>query len=88
VSQAYINSANQIILYFDTSMSPTAPSSVGIAGVSVYDAAIYNMSENVEFGKALYATLLSAQARGATVSVQMWGTYAGYMKMDRIMVYE
>jgi len=46
------------------------------------------MADNPDYAKSLYASMLSAQARGATVSVQLWGVSAGYMKMDRIWVYE
>jgi len=88
VYQAYINSSGQIIFYFDTGMDPNAPASVGISGVTVFNAAMYNMADNPDYAKALYASMLSAQARGATVSVQLWGTYAGYMKLDRIWVME
>jgi hypothetical protein len=86
--QVYINSGGEILLYFDTVMPSTAPSSVGIAGVSNFGATIYRMADNPDYAKALYASLLAAQARGATIQVQMWGTYAGYMKLDRIWVYE
>lgn len=85
---AYMNAYQQIILYFDTAMPPTAPGSVGITGVSVFDAAIYPTAENPDFAKALYASLLSAQARGATIQVQLWGTNAGYLKIDRIWVHQ
>lgn len=88
VVQAYINSGNQIILYFDTPMNLADPASVGISGVTVGNAASYNMSANVEFGKALYASLLAAQARGATIIVQMWGVSGGYLQIDRIWVNE
>ena len=88
VYQAYINSGGQIILYFDTAMPETAPGSVGIPGVTVFGATTFLMSENPDFGKAMYATLLAAQARGANVTVQMWGTSGGYMKMDRVWIYE
>jgi hypothetical protein len=88
VSQVYVNSSGNIILYFDTAMSASAPGSVGITGVSVYNAGIYNIPDNPDYAKMLYASLLSAQARGATVEVQLWGTYAGYLKLDRIWVNE
>lgn len=87
-SQVYINSSGQIILYFDTAMAASAPSSVGIAGVSVHTAAMYVLSENPDYAKLLYASLLTAQARGATISVQLWGVSGGYMKIDRIWVHE
>ena len=88
VSRVYVNSSNQIILYFDAAMSPTAPSSVGISGVSVFDSGIYNITDNPDYAKMLYASLLAAQARGAIVDIQLWGTSVGYMKLDRIWVNE
>ena len=86
--QVYVNSNGEIILYFDTAMPASAPTSVGITGVSVYGAALYRLSENPDYGKLLYASLLSAQARGATIIVQLWGVTGGYMKIDRIWVNE
>lgn len=88
VRLAYINSGGQILMYFDTDMPANAPSSVGISGVSSFSATSYLMSENPDYAKAMYATLLAAQARGATVEVQMWGTYGGYMKLDRVWIHE
>jgi hypothetical protein len=88
VSRLYVNSGGEILLYFDTAMPSTAASSVGIGGVSNFTATIYRMADNPDYAKAMYASLLAAQARGATVEVQMWGTYAGYMKLDRIWVQE
>ena len=44
VSRAYVNSSGNIILYFDTAMSASAPGSVGITGVSVFNAGIYNVA--------------------------------------------
>lgn len=86
--QVYINSGGEILLYFDTAMAANAPSSVGISGVSNFSATIYRMADNPDYAKAMYATLLAAQARGATIQVQMWGTYAGYMKLDRVWISE
>lgn len=88
VAQAYINAYNQILLYFDAPVSPASLSAAGITGVSSYGAAIYRVTDNPEYARALYATLLAAQARGATISVQLWGTHDGYLKMDRIWIYE
>jgi hypothetical protein len=88
VYAAYVNSGGEVLLYFDTAMPATAPSSVGIAGVSNFSAAIYRMSDSPDYAKSMYATLLAAQARGANVRIQMWGTYAGYMKLDRVWLYE
>lgn len=86
VSAAYVNSNNEVILYFDTPVAPNTLSAVGISGVSIYNATIYEPA-NLDFAKQLYASLLTAEARGATVSVQMSSTAQGYLQMDRIWVY-
>jgi hypothetical protein len=88
VAQAYINAYSEILMYFDTPANPADISAVGLTGVSNYQAARYHTVANPEFGKALYASLLSAQARGATVTVQMHSTGGGYLQIDRIWVNE
>jgi hypothetical protein len=88
VQRAYINAYQQVILYFDTPINTASATSVGITGVTVSDAAIYNMGANPEFGKALFAAMLTAQARGTTVSVQMHSASDGYLVIDRIWVNE
>ena len=52
------------------------------------NAATYNMATNREAGKMLFAAMLAAQARGATVEVQMMSVSGGYLVMDRIWVVE
>jgi hypothetical protein len=88
VARVYVNAWNQMILYFDTTFDPAIAGAVGISGVSINNAAIYNNAANPDFAKALLASLLSAQARGATVSVQMSASWGGYLLMDRIWVDE
>jgi hypothetical protein len=88
VQKAYINAYQQVILYFDTPMNTAEASAVGISGVTVDSAAVYNMGSNPDFGKSLFAAMLAAQARGATVSVQMSSASGGYLVMDRIWVNE
>jgi hypothetical protein len=88
VRQAYINAYQQVILYFDSTFNTADAAAVGISGVSVNSAAVYNMGTNPDFGKALFAAMLSAQARGATVSVQMSSSSGGYLLIDRIWVSE
>lgn len=88
VAQAYINAYSEILLYFDTAANPADVSAVGLTGVSNYHAARFHTVANPDFGKALYASLLSAQARGAIVTVQMHSTGGGYMQIDRIWVSE
>jgi len=88
VSQAYVNSNGEILMYFDTAMPANAPSSVGISGVTALTATLFRTSQNPDYAKMLYSSLLAAQARGATVIVQMWGVEGGYMKLDRIWVNE
>src|SRR5262249_32356713 len=77
-----------VILYFDTSFNTSIATSVGLTGVSINNAAMYNMQSNPDFGKSLFAALLAAQARGATISVQMSSVLDGYLVMDRIWVNE
>jgi hypothetical protein len=86
VQQAYVNSSGFIIVYFDTAFDLSAASSAGIPGVTVSNACGFQVSDNAEYAKMLYATALSAQARGATVSIQLWGTTQGYLKCDRIWI--
>lgn len=88
VEKLYVNIANQIIFNFDTPMDPSAPTSVGISGVQYHTAAIFRLADNMEFGKLLYASLLSAQARDTVIQVQMRGTYGGYLIVDRIWLLE
>ena len=86
VAGAYVNASNEVILYFDTPVAPTSLSAVGISGVSIYTAAIYEGAANPDFVKELYASLLWALARGSTVSVQMSSVSQGYLQMDRVWV--
>jgi hypothetical protein len=88
VFKVYVNAWDQIILYFDATFDPAIAGAVGISGVSINNAAIYNNAANPDFAKALFASLLSAQVRGATVSVQMSSSWGGYLLMDRIWVEE
>ncbi len=88
VSQAYINSSDQIILYFDAPVDPAQAASVGLTGVTVSGAALHNMSANKDAGKALFAAMLAAQARGAEVRIQMHSVQGGYLVFDRIWVLE
>jgi hypothetical protein len=88
VAQAYINAYGEILLYFDAPANPADVAAVGLTGVSNFNAARYHTVANPDFGKALYASLLSAQARGAIVTVQMHSTGGGYLQIDRIWVNE
>jgi hypothetical protein len=86
VQQAYVNSAGLIIIFFDTPFDLSAPASVGIPGVSVSNACAFVIAESPDYAKMLYASALTAQARGTTVSMQLWGTTQGYLRCDRILV--
>ncbi len=88
VSQAYINAHDQVMLYFDAPVDPTQAASVGLGGVTVTGAALYNMAGNKDFGKALFGAMLAAQARGAQVRIQMHSVQGGYLVFDRIWVQE
>ena len=86
VEQAYINEDGVILLYFDTALDLTSPSSVGITGVTRDAAAAYKFDDDPEYAKLLYASILSAQARGVNVAIQMRRVYSGYLVIDRIWV--
>jgi hypothetical protein len=88
VTRAYMNAYKEVIMYFDTAFPLSTPSSVGINGVTINNAGKYNMTTNPDFGKSLFAAMLAAQARGATVSVQFNGVIDGYLQIDRIWVSE
>lgn len=88
VARAYVNTSNTILLYFDTPLDLSQPSNVGISGITSTVAAAFPLSDNPEFGKMLYSTMLTAQARGARIVVQMRGRHGGYLKIDRIWIYE
>ena len=86
VSTVYVNDANQILLYFDTPLDLSLPSGVGITGVTQNFAAAYLISDNTEFAKMLYATMLSAQSQNVTIGIQMRGSTGGYLKIDRVWI--
>jgi hypothetical protein len=88
VVRAYINAYNQVILYFDAPVNPANAAAVGLTGVTVDNAAIYNTTANPEFARGLFASMLAAQARGATVTVQMFSVSSGYLVIDKIWVNE
>ena len=83
VSKIYVNATNMMLIYFDT---PINVSDTAIAGLTITNggAASFPVSENPEFAKMFYSTALSAQATNRNVSIQMHGTYGGYLKFDRI----
>ncbi len=88
VAKAYINVYGQVLLYYDTPLDLSEPASVGISGISSTAAAAFSLDENLEFGRSLYATLLSAQSRGAKITVQMRDRVGGYLRIDRIWIHE
>ncbi|MEM7765650.1 MAG: hypothetical protein AAF290_16410 [Pseudomonadota bacterium] len=87
-SKAYINDGNIILLYFDTKMDLAQPSGVGITGVTAGFAAGYRITDNPDIAKILYSTMLAGQSLNATVTIQMRGTTAGYVRIDRIWLDE
>jgi len=83
VERIYINSHNMMLIYFDT---PLTLADANIAGYTITykGAASFNVDENPDFAKSFYSTALAAQATNRNVTIQMRGTYAGYLKFDRI----
>ena len=86
VDRAYINSGGLFLLYFDTPLNLSVPSSVGFNASST-QAAAFPVSESDQFGYMLYSTALSALSENKRVTIQMRGTYGGYLKIDRIWIY-
>jgi len=84
VAKAYINSNGELLIYFDTPVDPASVSGVGITGVTNFTACAFPVTQNPDYAKMLFAAALSAQARQTSVTLQLWGTYAGYLKCDRI----
>lgn len=88
VQRVYVNSSNWILLYFDTSLDLNEVASVGLSGITISSACIYRFTDNPDYAKAFYASILSAQASGTRISVQMRGGISGYLQCDRIWVGE
>lgn len=86
VKKAYVNSLDEILLYFDTPLDLSLPAAVGITGISWSFAAAVRVSADESFAKFFYSTILTAQARGATVTVQMRGSVNNYLAIDRIWI--
>lgn len=84
VSKSYVNAGNQIILYFDTAFG--SASEINIPGVTVTNACLVPGNSGMDFAKMFYASMLTAQATGRNVTVQMWGDLGGYPKCDRVWV--
>src|SRR6185503_3748155 len=55
VTRAYMNAYKEVIMYFDTAFALSVPSNVGINGVTINNAAKFNMTANPDFGKSLFA---------------------------------
>lgn len=85
VSKVYVNAGNIILLYFDEAM---APADAQVAGYTISSgvAGAYKITNNPDFAKMLYSTLLTAKSQNKEVQVQMRGTESGYMKIDRVWI--
>ena len=86
VKQVYVNVANRILVYFDTPLDLSSPSSVGISGVTRSDATTLIIDANPTFAQYFYSAVLAAQASGKQIRIQMRGANAGYLVVDRIWV--
>lgn len=86
VHKAYVNENNWILLYFDTALNPSAVAAVRLTNVTNYNACIYKLTDNADFAKAFYASILAAQARDARITVHMREGSSGYLQCDRIWV--
>lgn len=87
VSSIYINSGNIILIYFENAIDVSVASSFGF-NISHGEAAAFNVSDNPDFAKLFYSTALAAQASGRNVNIQMRDVQNGYLKFDRIWLYQ
>lgn len=83
VDKVYVNAANDILMYFE---QPIALADAEVAGYTITRgaAAIFKITENPDFAKMLYSTILAAKSQDRTVSIQMRGVTNGYLTIDRI----
>ncbi len=88
VDQVYVNDGGRILMYFDTPLDLTLPSAVGISGVTNSAATSYSVPTDPTFAQFFYSSILAAQARDVTVTIQMRGADAGYLVVDRIWITE
>ncbi len=85
VKTLYVNSDNQILLYFDE----PAPSFDSIdSAITQRSAAVVNMNTHPEFAKLFYSTALSAQATNRKVVIHMRSRQDSYSVIDRIWLNE
>jgi len=87
VHSLYINADGLILLYFDTLLPKGEEANAGLS-VTDYSSAIVSLNGTPDFAKLFYSTALSAQASGREVTIQMRGTLAGRLKVDRIWIPE
>lgn len=85
VNQAYVNEYNQVILYYDTMLTPSQSS---LMNTTHPDGCVVDLSTaaGAQFGKMFYATLLTAQATRRAVMVFIFpATSTGlFPRCDRI----
>lgn len=83
VKRVYVRSDNLMLMYFENSI-PVENATVAGLSINSGVAGAYKINENPDFAKMLYSTLLAAVSQDRIVSIQLRGTQAGYLKIDRI----
>lgn len=83
VSKVYVNKHNQILMCFEQPI-PLAEAEVAGYTISQGAAAIFKITENPDFAKMLYSTILAAKSQDRSVIIQMRGVTSGYLTIDRI----
>jgi hypothetical protein len=85
VNQAYVNEYNQVILYYDTMLTPAQSTAMNTTHP---DGCVVDLSTaaGAQFGEMFYATLLSAQAtrRAVTVFIFPAASTGLFPRCDRI----
>ena len=88
VEQVFVNDANKILVFFDSLLDLSLPTTVGISGVTRSEAATVVIGDNPTFAQYFYSAVLAAQARGSEIRIQMRSVSNGYLVADRIWVYD
>jgi len=83
VKRIYINSGNIILIYFENAINISEAETAGLT-ITNGAAAAFRVSNNPDFAKMFYSTVLAAQASGRKVVIQMRGIESGYLAFDRV----
>lgn len=88
ITRAYINEDNLMLIYFEQPFDVAITATAGITGVSNGQAGSYIITDNQNYSEFLYSTALTALAAEKTVIMQFYEARSGYLKIDKIWIYQ